>query len=356
MRFLRITTRLQLKLAAVAAVLFLVWLVSSVLMVGLQIKTSQDRAALGLQEAQVTRTAGRVQAWRSDVDAMADRLEQRQEAIDQMVERYFGAVKAAEPAGHTANPAPGPAKVSSVIPEAAPLAAIEARQLAFADTLTFAAAVRARQAEQAIRRLGLNPAALVGSRAGMGGPFIPVRSSRERNLRELKLARLATSLGQLDRMERTLLAIPNSAPTVPLTLSSTFGTRSDPFNGAAALHAGMDITGAHGQPIRAAAGGRVTVVGRQGGYGNLVVIDHGHGLETRYGHLSGFTVRPGQVVARGQQIALMGSTGRSTGTHLHFEVRVQGRAVNPRPFLEGNSDVLKVQDSVQRRFADGNAA
>nr|WP_246350640.1 M23 family metallopeptidase [Sphingobium boeckii] len=115
----------------------------------------------------------------------------------------------------------------------------------------------------------------------------------------------------------------------------------------------MDVGGYNGQPIFAASAGRVTFVGQQNGYGNLVVVDHGHGLETRYGHLSGFNAKVGDVVKRGQQVARMGSTGRSTGTHLHFEVRVQGRAINPRPFLEANEDVLKVQDSVKRRFGQG---
>lgn len=345
MRFLRITTGFQIKLAALAAGLFMVWLVSTVVMVGLQIRTVQDRIALGAQQSAVSRSAGRVEAWQSNVAGLAERLEKRQQLLDQMVERYFGAV------APTAAPAPAatPTKVGAVIPEAAPLARVEARQLAFANTLTMAAAMRAQEAEKAIRRFGVNPRAIAPHPA-MGGPFIPLRSTAPRTLKELSLTRLATSLRQLDTMERALLAIPNSAPALPLTLSSGFGVRSDPFNGAAALHAGIDITGDRGQPILAAAAGRVVSVGLQGGYGNLVIVDHGHGIQTRYGHLSGFDVRPGQMVARGQQIARMGSTGRSTGDHLHFEVRLNDRAVNPRPFLESHADVLKVQDNVKRRF------
>jgi len=346
MRFLRITTGFQIKLAALAVLLFTVWLASTVFMVGMQIQTVQDRIELGAKQTAVSRSAGRVEAWQSNVAGLADRLEKRQQLLDQMVQRYFGAVAA--PAAKAA-PAAAPAKIGAVIPEAAPLARIEARQLAFADTLTMAAAMRAQEAEKTIRRYGLNPSAMA-PRPAMGGPFIPLRAAAPRTLKELSLARLATSLSQLDTMERAVLALPNSAPASPLTLSSGFGVRSDPFNGAAALHAGLDITGDRGQPIFAAAAGRVITVGQQGGYGNLVVVDHGHGLQTRYGHLSGFDVRPGQMVARGQQIARMGSTGRSTGDHLHFEVRVNDRAINPRPFLEANADVLKVQDSVQRRF------
>ncbi|MGE0776383.1 MAG: M23 family metallopeptidase, partial [Sphingomonadaceae bacterium] len=133
-------------------------------------------------------------------------------------------------------------------------------------------------------------------------------------------------------------------------LSSRFGVRSDPFTGGAAMHTGLDIRGAYGQPIYAAAPGRVIRVGRWSGYGNVVVIDHGHGIETRYGHLSGFDVRPGATIKAGEQIARMGSTGRSTGNHLHFEVRINGRAVNPRPYLEASSDVLEIKAGAGRRF------
>jgi murein DD-endopeptidase MepM/ murein hydrolase activator NlpD len=108
---------------------------------------------------------------------------------------------------------------------------------------------------------------------------------------------------------------------------------------AAAFHAGLDFTGSYGQPIRAAAAGTVAYVGQRSGYGNVVEIDHGNGLMTRYAHLSGFDVRPGAKITRGQAIARMGSTGRSTGTHLHFEVRVGGNPVNPRRFLAAAPDI-----------------
>jgi murein DD-endopeptidase MepM/ murein hydrolase activator NlpD len=109
------------------------------------------------------------------------------------------------------------------------------------------------------------------------------------------------------------------------------------------MHAGLDFKGAVGTPILAAAEGRVVLAGFNGGYGNSVEIRHANGIVTRYAHLSGLNVRKGQMVERGVRIGRMGSTGRSTGSHLHFEVRLNGQAINPRKFLEANPDVLKVQ-------------
>ena len=193
--------------------------------------------------------------------------------------------------------------------------------------------------------------ALVPARAAlrnddaMGGPFIPLSGS------EAALLRLSETLQRLDQLERTVLSLPSVRPAEPVVLSSTFGVRSDPFNHRAAMHAGLDIKGQYGQPIYAAAAGRVSRVGQMAGYGNVVMVDHGNGIETRYGHLSSIIATPGTRVKRGQLIGLMGSTGRSTGSHLHYEVRLDGRAVNPTPFLRTDGYLL----AMERRSA-GNVA
>ncbi len=122
-------------------------------------------------------------------------------------------------------------------------------------------------------------------------------------------------------------------------ISSGFGYRSDPINGGAAFHAGLDFKGPIGAPIYAAAKGTISFAGRKQGYGNCVEIDHGNGLMTRYAHMSRIGAVLGQSVAAGDTIGAIGSTGRSTGPHLHFEVRIGGRPVNPRPFLEKGRDV-----------------
>lgn len=130
------------------------------------------------------------------------------------------------------------------------------------------------------------------------------------------------------------MSVPSLKPVANLQFTSFYGVRSDPFRGTAAMHAGVDIPGPVGTPIYATADGIVGRTGWVGGYGNLVELEHGGNLETRYGHLSKVLVSQGQRVKRGDLIALMGSTGRSTGSHLHYEVRMDGRAVNPIPYLD----------------------
>lgn len=132
------------------------------------------------------------------------------------------------------------------------------------------------------------------------------------------------------------ISVPSLQPVTltSIKFTSGFGVRSDPFRSRRAMHAGIDLAGPMGTPIYATADGVVSKAGWNGGYGNLVQISHGRGIETRYGHLSKLLVKPNSRVHRGQLIALMGSTGRSTGSHLHYEVRIDGHAVNPVPYLQ----------------------
>ena len=138
--------------------------------------------------------------------------------------------------------------------------------------------------------------------------------------------------------------MPSDKPVKTADFTSGYGVRSDPFRGRAAMHAGIDLAGPIGTPIYATADGSISDAGyNSGGYGNLVKIDHGRGIETRYGHLSAILVRPGQRVTRGQMIGRMGSSGRSTGSHLHYEVRIDTRAVNPIPFMKSSDYLLAMQ-------------
>ncbi|HEX5645045.1 MAG TPA: M23 family metallopeptidase, partial [Erythrobacter sp.] len=158
-----------------------------------------------------------------------------------------------------------------------------------------------------------------------------------------RFERLGLSLARMAALEQGLNGIPQVSPAsrVQTQLSSGFGYRRDPFTGRAAMHSGLDFKGPTGAPIFAAAEGRISFVGRKQGYGNVVEIDHGNGVMTRYAHLSRFATKVGTRVEAGDVIAALGNTGRSTGPHLHFEVRINDRAVNPRPFLEKAQHVLK---------------
>ena len=127
--------------------------------------------------------------------------------------------------------------------------------------------------------------------------------------------------------------LPSSRPVKKGYISSRFGTRRDPFNGRSRMHNGMDYAGPTGTPIYAVAGGVVSFSGRKGGFGNAVEVDHGNGLVSRYGHLSEALVSEGLVVKKGDKIALMGSTGRSTGSHLHLEILQGGEAIDPQGYL-----------------------
>ena len=139
------------------------------------------------------------------------------------------------------------------------------------------------------------------------------------------------------------ISVPSSKPVQTATYTSGYGVRSDPFRGSAAMHAGIDLAAPMGTPVYATADGVVDRAEWSGGYGNMIEIDHGKGLQTRFGHLSRILVHDGEHVVRGQEIALMGSTGRSTGSHLHYEVRIDGHAVNPVPFLQSADYVTAME-------------
>lgn len=205
---------------------------------------------------------------------------------------------------------------------------------------------RYRFTAQEVRSLGLDPkrVAQPGSYSGKGGPFEAVQPLKAA---DPNFKALFTSWKSLDQLEQGTISIPSLKPVANASFTSGFGNRSDPFQGRTAMHAGIDLAGPVGTAIYATADG---IVGRSewaGGYGNLVELNHGKGIQTRYGHLSRSLVQAGQRVKRGDLIARMGSTGRSTGSHLHYEVRIDGKPVNPIPFMQ-SSDYLQ---SVQARAA-----
>lgn len=331
-RFLRITRRAQMLVAGLVAGALAIWAVVTAGMLAFQVGGAVDRAALAHERAAVARQAAEVAGYRASSGNVAADLVRRQAVIEQLVETRLG-----RPA---ATPAPQPSQKISALPDRATLAALGARQDAFAAKLAASFDARSQVAAATLDRLGLNSAKLLAdSKRAQGGPLIPLGGAAAMTPALIQLAR---SVERWSLLQDNLVALPSGPPTAGTPVTSSYGVRSDPFTGAPAFHAGLDFIGAYGQPIRAAAPGRVVFVGQRSGYGNVVEIDHGHGLLTRYAHLSGFAVKPGQAVARGAGIARMGSTGRSTGTHLHFEVRVDGNPVNPRRFLTAPQEIADV--------------
>ena len=166
---------------------------------------------------------------------------------------------------------------------------------------------------------------------------------------------LFQSWKKLDAMDNGAISIPSILPIANFTLSSSFGVRSDPFAGSAAMHAGIDLASRSGTPIYATADGVVDRAEWFGGYGNMVEIDHGKGIATRYGHMSRIAARSGDRIKRGDLIGYVGSTGRSTGNHLHYEVRIDGRAVNPLPFLQSADYLIAMKESTSEVALGGPA-
>jgi murein DD-endopeptidase MepM/ murein hydrolase activator NlpD len=217
-----------------------------------------------------------------------------------------------------------------------PLARVEQQQLEQAALVAKALDTRYQVTAAELQKLGIK-SPQPGQHDGVGGPFEAVGNPT--------FKALFTSWKKLDQLQSDVIAIPSDKPVrAEVVMMSAFGLRSDPFNHRAAVHPGIDLSGAYGTPIYATADGTVLRAGwNSGGYGNLVEIDHGRGITTRYGHMSAILVSAGQHVTRGQQIGRMGSTGRSTGNHLHYEVRIDGRAVNPIPFMKSTDYVLAMQ-------------
>ncbi len=198
--------------------------------------------------------------------------------------------------------------------------------------------------KRVIGRTGLNPEKLLPSAAatgGLGGPFVPVPGGEDKT--RAKLVGLGTQIGALEQMRSLLRALPVGAPLGTYNLMSPFGVRRDPITGQLAMHNGLDLAGTYHEAVMATGPGTVKIAGWTGEYGNMVEIDHGFGLMTRYAHLSRVQVKVGQKVAARQVVGAMGTTGRSTGPHVHYEVLSDGKNVNPAKFLEAARYVPKGQ-------------
>jgi murein DD-endopeptidase MepM/ murein hydrolase activator NlpD len=208
---------------------------------------------------------------------------------------------------------------------------VEARQLALA------AALEDQNVDPAtLKELGFYPAP-AGAKGAVGGPFDSANA-------DPTFKQLFTSWKKLDNIASGAIAIPSDKPLRTAEFTSGFGSRDDPFHHGAAFHPGIDLAAPYGTPVYATADGTVLRAGwNSGGYGNLVEIDHGRGIVTRYGHMSKVLVNAGDRVTRGEQIGEVGSTGRSTGNHLHYEVRIDDQPVNPIPFMRSTDYLIAMK-------------
>lgn len=204
---------------------------------------------------------------------------------------------------------------------------------------------RAERLRLAFRLAGLSHGGYGARPGSLGGPLIEAKDPRalaaildvDEPFAE-RIQQAAASLTDAKALGAAAQALPLGRPTAT-SRSSSFGVRLDPFTRRPAFHSGLDFSGGFATPVTSTAPGVVAFTGVRSGYGNTVEIDHGRGFKTRYAHLSSIAVKPGQRIVLGQRLGAMGSTGRSTGVHLHYEVWVNGRAQNPDRFLKAGDHV-----------------
>jgi murein DD-endopeptidase MepM/ murein hydrolase activator NlpD len=207
---------------------------------------------------------------------------------------------------------------------------------------------RAERARGVIRLTGVS-AARVLEQPGMGGPLLEIDPIAASDLKSAavdsfnrRVYEVEARLQEAKTYENLIHTLPLGAPLeVPYRETSGFGYRSDPFKRTTAFHEGADLAAFYGATITSTAPGEITFAGTRGGYGRVVEIDHGNGFKTRYGHLNSIAVKAGQKVAIGQKIGTMGSTGRSTGPHLHYEVYYRGKSYDPIKFLRAGKHVYE---------------
>ncbi|MGL4636858.1 MAG: M23 family metallopeptidase [Beijerinckiaceae bacterium] len=212
---------------------------------------------------------------------------------------------------------------------------VEKQQIAALDNMEKKAKASALRLSQIVVETGLPASRFISDskNTAQGGPLVPL-NSRNMGAFELKLSQTQFAIQQAQRIRKVVSSLPIDRPLgMEFETTSGFGSRSDPFTRSLAMHTGIDFRAPTGAAVRATGSGKVIDAGRIGGYGNMVEIDHGHGLTTRYAHLSSIEVDVGDNVAKGELIGRVGSTGRSTGPHLHYETRIDGDAADPMRFL-----------------------
>ena len=239
-------------------------------------------------------------------------------------------------------PAPDPEVV------AARIGAVEAAQTATVRCLSETAMAHIERVRSALLATGLSPQKWTAA-INVGGPYVPVTMDAPGTDIERAAAFLRTARVEASRLDEAADNVPLRRPMRgQIEVTSTFGVRLDPFSGRPALHTGIDLMGAYGSPVEATAVGTVTMAGPNGGYGNMVEINHGRGLVTRYAHLSSVAVIPNQPIAAGDVIGRVGASGRASGPHLHYETRIDGEPVDPARFLKAGAMLAASDPRLER--------
>lgn len=295
------------------------------------------------REARLNSAVAQLNAANGSVDGLAATVEKRHAALALLLTDLKGAP------GVSQALAPTIQQATQAAPGASPLrriALIQASQERLIDAADNFAKGRADRLRLAFRLAGLTPSSYLPKGGALGGPLIEAKDPRalaavldvDEAFAE-RIRHAATNLSEAGALADAAARLPFGKPTANTDKSSGFGVRFDPFTGRPAFHSGLDFGGGWGAPIYSTAPGVVSFTGVRSGYGNTIEIDHGGGFKTRYAHLSGIGVSVGQRVGVGQRIGALGSTGRSTGPHLHYEVWVNGRAQNPDRFVRAGEYV-----------------
>jgi murein DD-endopeptidase MepM/ murein hydrolase activator NlpD len=218
------------------------------------------------------------------------------------------------------------------------LRSIEEEQLSRVNTLAEEVDKTADTIAEALEQAGF-AVDVPDAETGIGGPYVAVD---DRVMFETRVEQLDEALARLETIKKTAQQLPIHNPAPGYSISSSFGVRRDPLLGTPALHAGMDFRVPYGIPVRAAGAGKVISAGWNGGYGRMVEVQHPDGLTTRYAHLSKISVVEGESLQRGSIVGKVGSSGRSTGPHLHYEVRRNGTALDPLKFIRAGRKVASL--------------
>jgi murein DD-endopeptidase MepM/ murein hydrolase activator NlpD len=346
-----LTTGRQLFMAAVVALLGAWTLTASAAFVLDAVNESQADTRIALSRAAAERANAdlqarletavvRMSATTGSLDEMAQMVERRHAALTNVMGMFRG-IDGAE-----AVLAPAPPADSSIQTPVQRIVAVRMDQERLIARAESFAESRAERLRLAFRLAGLNPSAYGGG--GLGGPLVEARDPTALaaildvdEAFAIRIRNAAHNLSDMRRMADAAEGLPFRRPTTNTRTTSGFGVRFDPFNGRPALHQGQDFAAPLGTPIQATAPGVVSFAGVRSGYGNTVEIDHGRGFKTRYAHMSSISVSAGQRVALGQRLGGMGTTGRSTGVHLHYEVWMNGRPQNPARFMNAGDQLVQ---------------